>query len=596
LALAVAGALAIVFWRRPPGESTGFPIPEVALSRFRNTRSDVAYVGSAACRSCHAGEDASFRRTGMGRSMAFVDPAAAPPDGVFDHPVSKRRYRVYRQDGQVWHRESLLAGGTQEVVLNDVPLKHVVGSGRHAQTFLAEIDGFLVESPLTWYAARKAWSMSPGYDRAEHAGFQRAVGETCLSCHAGQAAAEGGSVHRMRIDEAALSCERCHGPGALHVERHSKSLPSGDDEAALDDTIVNPSRLSRELAEAVCGQCHLRAVATVPARGRKPSGFRPGLPLEDFRHDYQFETARTPVKVVGHVEQMHLSRCYQKSATMTCTTCHDPHHEPPAEKADAHYQAICLSCHQPAQCTVAPDRRVKESPANRCVQCHMPRATTEVPHVAFTHHRIGVHEPSADANEAGPDSGNLQPFRELTRLGEIDRKRSLGLAYAEAAMREDDLFNAQRCAEKAMLLLTEVRNAGLRDAYVDASLTKLRAKMHPDEVLSLAESALAHAELAGPERGDVMFLRADALARQGNFEAAVATLHDLGRLRRSATDWLVLADCRRAQGDNDAAIAAFEAAVRINPRLWKVQRRLAEHYRRLGDAAKAAWHEQRAAP
>ncbi|MCS7045718.1 MAG: hypothetical protein NZO58_05135, partial [Gemmataceae bacterium] len=176
-------ALAAVWWlgRERPMPATLATLPWPA-SPFRNTVPGVAYVGSDRCVSCHPSHLASLRRTGMGRSMAVVDPTVAPPDAEFDHPVSKRRYTVVRKNGQLWHRETLLVDGKPVAVLNDIPVKYVVGSGRHAQTFLAEIDGFLVESPITWYASRRAWFMSPGYDRAEHAGFQRAISDNCLFC------------------------------------------------------------------------------------------------------------------------------------------------------------------------------------------------------------------------------------------------------------------------------------------------------------------------------------------------------------------------------------------------------------------------------
>jgi tetratricopeptide (TPR) repeat protein len=608
--LAVVAAVAVAL--RPSSESFDFPVPEVSPSPFRNTRPDVAYVGSAACRACHSEEDASFRHTGMGRSMAAVDPSAAPPDAVFDHPSSKSRYRVYRKDGRLWHRESLLNagstenGGPEEVVLNDVPLSHVVGSGRHAQTFLAEIDGFLVESPITWYADRAAWGMSPGYDRANHFGFERAVEDTCLSCHAGRAEAEDGSVHRMRIDEPALSCERCHGPGSLHIQRHLQASTANEDRAEPDDTIVNPSRLSRELGEAVCQQCHLLTLAVVPARGRRFSDYRPGLPLEDFRHDYRLESGKTPLKVVGHVEQMHLSRCYQQSGTMTCTTCHDPHHEPAAEKRQAHYQAVCLSCHQPAECRLAPARRAKENPENHCVHCHMPSSATEVAHVAFTQHRIGIHAQSPEAGERVAEVGELRPFIELTRLSEIDRQRSLGLAYVELVMRDSSDAPRKEDAQRSTELLTKVRDAGLRDRLVDLGLAQLSSKFRRDNLLGLADSALglpegsaapsAGAALAGSAHAAALYLRAEGLAQQGSLPAAVMTLRELTGLRRRAADWQLLAYCLGAQGNDEAAIVAWETAARINPRLWKVHRHLADHYRQLGNADKAAWHTRRAAP
>lgn len=201
------------FYPRPQlPEEDPFPIAPLSASPYLNTRSDVAYVGSEACRICHPNEHASFRQTGMGRSTEAIDPKQIPPDAVFDHEVSKRRYRVHLQDDRLWTRESLLTGGMEEVVLNDVPLTHVVGSGSHAQTFLAEVDGFLVESPVTWYASRKAWAMSPGFDRPEHGGFQRPVSETCLYCHAGRFEAIEHSLHRMKIDEPAISCDAATDP------------------------------------------------------------------------------------------------------------------------------------------------------------------------------------------------------------------------------------------------------------------------------------------------------------------------------------------------------------------------------------------------
>src|SRR5439155_18402858 len=141
---------------------------------------------------------------------------------------------------------------------------------------------------------------------------------------------------------------------------------------ADDDTIVNPARLPRELAEAVCQQCHLRPAAVVVARGRKPADFRPGLPLQDFLHAYEPDEPTAAMTVVGHVEQLHLSRCYREKNTLTCLTCHDPHAEPEPKDKVAYYRAACLGCHQPAECKVDHARGQRESPENDCVKGHMP--------------------------------------------------------------------------------------------------------------------------------------------------------------------------------------------------------------------------------
>ncbi|MBI1901640.1 MAG: hypothetical protein HYS13_11100 [Planctomycetia bacterium] len=620
--LVVAGAGVLVFFGRswlwqdngratvPDGPSTTmataeqngrpavFPLLAVSSSPFLNTKPEVAYVGGQACISCHPDQEATFRRTGMGRSMALVDPDREPPDAVFNHPASKRRYQVQRRDGKLWHREMLLTGETEEVLLSEYPLQYVVGSGRHSLTYLVETDGFLVESPLTWYQSQGSWRMSPSYDTPEQPGFERAVGDGCLVCHAGRFEAIDRSLHRIHMVETAIGCESCHGPGSLHVERHAKASAKTDPAAdAIDPTIVNPSRLSRELAEAVCQQCHLRSTAQVLNRGRKATDFRPGLPLVDFRQDYAFESPDGGMTVVGHVEQTHQSACYKGSDNLTCLTCHNPHDEPPPEARVDYYRSICLTCHKTEDCQVDTARRNRERPDNYCVQCHMPSSPTDIPHLAFTHHRIGIYDQrtKTETPSAGAGQATLRPLLDDARLSEIDRKRSLGLAYQEAANNEPDAAVRARLGRMALDLLSEVWGRGLRDGFLDSSLARLRFEMGLD-VQAYAESALTHSDIAGHERTNAMFLKTVALADQGRAEEARAVARQLTQLRRQSVDWVLLSGCEKALGDTDAAYRALETAVRINPRLVHVHRELADYYRRQGNGQRALWHEQRAAP
>src|SRR4051812_47246925 len=95
LAVAVLAAVGWVggpaLWRGGSGgRSRSIPLTPVAASPYRNTRPEARYVGAGSCLGCHPGEHASFHKTGMGRSMAPVDPAGEPPDGVVDHPLSRR--------------------------------------------------------------------------------------------------------------------------------------------------------------------------------------------------------------------------------------------------------------------------------------------------------------------------------------------------------------------------------------------------------------------------------------------------------------------------------------------------------------------------
>lgn len=597
-----------------------FPALPRSESSYLNTRPNVKYVGSNRCTSCHEEHTASFRATGMGRSSAVVDVNREPADGEYRHAISGRRYESLRKGEQLWHREILSAApGSEEIVLQEHPLRYVVGSGRHSLTYVAEIDGFFVESPITWYASRKAWEMSPGYNVPDHDSFQRAVGEGCLICHMGAVEPTGDALHRVRVLEEAIGCERCHGPGELHVEKWSSlSAPQANKVAArapreagddhLDDTIVNPAHLQRDLAEAICQQCHLRTSAAVLTRGRRLSDFRPGLPLVDFRQDYQLVTSDAAMKVVGHVEQLHLSKCYQASDDLSCLTCHNPHDASEQAGKVAAYRSACLSCHSADACGVAAEDPRRRNEEDNCVACHMPQSPTQIVHLAFTHHRIGVHAAQPDSGSppvetaAAPDSSltkapsqraMLKPFFDLSRFSAWDRGRSLGLAYLEAANLATDPATADECRRQAWRQLLQVQSTGPTDGEIDAAIARLRAELGLGDVEEAARKALDSGDLSSHDRCNTLFLWAEALAQQGRYLQAAAALSELTRLRRSAADWLLLADCQRAIGREDY-VDSLSMAVRIDPGLKPAHAFLAEHYRSRKDTERAHWHKQRA--
>jgi hypothetical protein len=114
-------------------------------------------VGNDACRPCHQAIYDSYSRTVMARTSG---PAFPPLEGSFRHPSSGVSYRVYR-DGE----KALLSyeRAVAAPLLGSLELKYYVGSNTRGRTFLFDIDGFLYQSPINYYAARRVWDMSPGY-------------------------------------------------------------------------------------------------------------------------------------------------------------------------------------------------------------------------------------------------------------------------------------------------------------------------------------------------------------------------------------------------------------------------------------------------
>lgn len=571
--------------QRPDNDGTrAIPLATLATSTFLNSEAGVEYVGSQACRECHQDEWDSYQLSGMARSMHTIDGDRDPAGETFQHEASGRRFQSLWRDKKMVHREELV-GEDRPVLLAEHQMSYVVGSGSHFTMYLGEVDGFLVESPLTWYTAKPGWDMSPGYDQPHHLGFQREITTDCLFCHAGQASAIDGSYHRIRITELGISCERCHGPGALHVAQHSSgNAGSTNVDGDHDRTIVNPSRLSRDRADAVCHQCHLQSRAYVAARGRSLADFRPGLALEDFQHYYRSTDPRQQMKVVGHTEQMLLSRCHRESKTLTCLTCHNPHVTLPETERAARHRRTCLTCHDMSACTASTARRQQTRPADNCVTCHMPSVPTNTLHVAVTHHRIGIHRDENAPSAGTPASEDLEPIHDLSRFSRLDRERSLGLAYLKRVFQLgiDSSPESRRLWVRSRELLLQSQNEGLGDPDVDATLAQLLFPTRPVEAIGFARAALENPRLDIESRLNALFALASYHQRQKQPRRALEYLDELIGLRRSAADWELRALCLLQQRDIPATVQALETAIGIDPELLPARDLLARLYRDQG--------------
>jgi predicted CXXCH cytochrome family protein len=238
------------------------------------------------------------------------------------------------------------------------------------------------------------WDLSPGYtSRNQH--FGRPIEADWLHGHANRFEPVAGTVNRYRppiFRGMPIGCGRCHGPGGLHVRS-----PGPADGPGGDRTIVNPRHLEPGLREAVCEQCHLQGAYHVERAGRRATDFRPGLPLESFLTVYVPASPRDgSIAAVGHVEQMHASRCYSAAGgRLGCISCHDPHRKPEPEQAATFYRDRCLDCHADRGCALPLAQRQARAPDDSCIVCHMPRdPLSEVAHTA-----------TRDVESSRPDHG-----------------------------------------------------------------------------------------------------------------------------------------------------------------------------------------------
>jgi hypothetical protein len=561
-----------VFWKDRPAPPPPAPSPETGTGRspaaparrdlpdprltfvtpFRNVRPDVKYVGDEVCASCHGEIAESFRRHPMGRSLAPI--ARAEPVERYDprahHPFEDGgfRYFVEHRGGKTYHREVRRDARGRTIVDTSWEVAYAVGAGSHGRSYLIERHGALLMSPITFYTRKGIWGLSPA-SRNYH--FTRPIIGKCLFCHSNHADQVEGTMNRYRqpiFRGHAIGCERCHGPGELHVDRRERGASAVD----MDDSIVNPKRLEPYLRDSVCEQCHLDGQIRVQRRGRDLYDFRPGLPLQLFCSVF----VRPPEFVessvfLGHAEQIPSSKCFLgSSGKLGCISCHDPHRLPEPGKRVTFYRQRCLSCHADRLCSLPRPERLRRSPEDSCIQCHMPRQPASVLHTAITDHRI-LRRPEA------PD---------VSRPGAKLRRGQIPLVHFHKA------------------------HADPRDTTLERDLgIALMELGHQHSVPAVAEMAMPLVQRAvAADPADVDALDALALGHvsRGNTREAARVVEralELAPDREMTLDWAGLLAFQL--GDYRRARDRWKAAIRRNPQRWVYHRRLADAHRRLGEAS-----------
>src|SRR5262245_27828478 len=250
---------------------------------FLNQAAGVAYVGSEACRSCHAETWSTFAHTGMGRSFYPISAGPRIEDwttkNVFVDARTGLHYRMSRRGGKFAMRQYLLDAAGREIAADERELIYVIGSAHHSRSYLVADGGKLFQAPVCWYTRDAAWDLCPGYEQ-QNDYFSRPIDRTCVFCHNARMTLERGARNAYAEPYPhGIDCERCHGPGSLHVEKWAKgALPTGEGDVA----IVNPKRLPRSLRMQICFQCHLgdsKATERVSRHDKALEDFRPGQPV-----------------------------------------------------------------------------------------------------------------------------------------------------------------------------------------------------------------------------------------------------------------------------------------------------------------------------
>ncbi|MFL5752056.1 MAG: multiheme c-type cytochrome, partial [Bacteroidia bacterium] len=379
--------------------------------------SDTAhYVGINTCKLCHQDIYNTFIKTGMGKSfdVASVQKTSAK----FDHPVIYDKFSDFYYKA-FWQKDSLKfleyrLEGRDTVYKRIERVDYIIGSGQHTNSHIQSVNGYFNQMPMTFYTQKGEWHLPPGFEEGHNSRFRRKIGLECMTCHNAYPDFVEGSENKYASVPNGINCERCHGPGSVHVQQRS-SGSRVDTSKFIDYSIVNPAKLSIDLQFDLCQRCHLQGNAILK-EGKSFYDFKPGMKLSDYISVFlpRYKNADDEFIMASHADRLKQSQCFIKTfekaknstslkpykEAMTCVTCHNPHVSVRETNGEI-FNDACKNCHRPngkseLDCTdkgviAARNAAPGHAPADllNCVGCHMPKSgSIDIPHVTVHDHYI----------------------------------------------------------------------------------------------------------------------------------------------------------------------------------------------------------------
>lgn len=535
--LLIGGSLA---WRLQPVQPPSKKVqPQTTAAVTKRSGNPAGYLGPQACAPCHQQRVADFRKTNHFRTSRLPSDEPMPPgfgagEGTYATRDPSLTFEMHQEGKEYLQSAVRITPTGQQRTTEKIGLVYGAGGGDEVYHYWR--DSRLFQLPVAWMRPTNKWINAPGFKDGT-ARFDRETAARCVECHNTWFTHVPGTANQYQRDSLILgvTCERCHGPAREHVQYH-EAHPKDDAAQA----IVHPGELAREQQMDLCGQCHSNA----DKRRTPPFSFRPGDKLADH---FRIDVGKQPEDdhTANQVYYLRQSKCFQKSDSLTCITCHDPH-QPTGPASVAASRGACLSCHQPEHCQEQP--KVPEAVRGDCVGCHMPARPamsvyfhTEnddfVPLVPRHEHRIAIYP-----------AGRLEVLWNWhrSRPDETHRQEAARLAkeLADYWVAEAESFQGQY---RFLAVIGAYRQAQ-RFAPDPATQQKL------DEVV------------ATQTRLDADMNRAIKLSDERQFAEAIATLEKVLAIKPNlALAHGKLGTCLASIGKKELALTHLHRAVELDP-------------------------------
>lgn len=583
----------------PPGEYKSTPPALLKTYSIANA----TYVGIDSCRECHServhefSETAHFDAARLPEShdvMGEFEPGrnvyqTRDPNLRFEMTTDGTNYFQTRiektEDGERRERKQAAM---------------IYGTGLLDEIYLFWEGNQIHEMPIAYAGPLKRWINAPGYVDGQ-ADFTSNA-SLCIHCHNTRLKPIAGTTDEFHRDGvmASISCEKCHGPSSEHIAYH-RDFPN----AADGKYIADPGSMTRKQKNDLCSECHSDL-----GQPRQPLfSYRPGDALEDFYVVSNRQKSREDQHTANHIRYLQQSKCFQKSDSLTCVTCHDPH-SPEGPNNSLSVKRSCLGCHQPAHC--GERANLPTEARDRCIACHMPRRRDL--HTAF-HGPDKLHVPGRKRREhriavypQATQKALIQHYRSLTDADSKGKAANLVAKLAPELIARAEELSGEKQFASAMAAYQEAEEFADEGAPIAEALTDLAARRERfliafnDGVLALGkgerEKAIQLLRIAlriNPKSALAYHQLGLVYQELNNHEEAIRNLTEALQLNPELpATYTHLGISHHILNDLDKAIENYERTLELKPRSSQTHNNLGLALRAKGDVQRALEHYRRA--
>lgn len=522
------------------------------------------FVGAAQCSKCHPAEFAKQSDSHHAKALSPILQSPIAPK-LLGHTVQEKNGLKFDYSPTLKGIQVIVERAGQSA---SATLEWAFGAGVRGITPVGSIDGQYFEHRVSWYTVGDRAGLTMGHSANAPADVRTALGRKqaadviagCFDCHATDSKVD------MRPG---IECERCHGPGAAHVQAPSAR------------NIQDPGRLSSRDLVQFCGQCHR-------------------LPPSEV--DERESTRFAPIGLIA-------SRCFQRSNKLSCVTCHDPHAN--VNQNVSYYVAKCVACHANPK----PALNCRRTTGDNCLTCHMPKTNT-APYLMFTDHHIRVsHLLASQAYDVLKD-----PAKAVSEAQAEMRTNPKSLAgYLQLGQIFLEYNTPQPAVEiysKALQLAPDSLLAHLGEGLAlkgiqrfDEAEKELRLCLKRDPGMAVAFDALASLYLEAGNYEQLaaaaqQYLQANAFDYRGYYYLAAAKEHEKEKSQTAeallnkaiglnpdfAASFALLGKLLLQDGRAEEAARELEHAIQLRPDYRPAHLYLGNTYKKLGREGDAA-HE-----